>query len=152
MLRTLGFALALVFSFLAGTLVPTASTQSGEAPKRYLQAQFMKVNPGMGAEYLALERDLWKPVHQERVNRGLIRSWALYGVHLPGGAVDHNFVVLTELPDFASLENARFPELFSEVQGMDDYEDILQKTYAARTRVRQDIWVLVESTVSNAQQ
>ena len=98
MLRTLGFALALVFSFLAGTLVPTASTQSGDAPKRYLQATFMKVNPGMGAAYRALERDLWKPVHQERVNRGLIRSWAVYGVHLPGGTVDYDFVVLTELP------------------------------------------------------
>ena len=146
MLKTFGFTLALVFSFLAGTLVPTASTQSGEAPKRYLQAQFMKVNPGMGAEFRALQRDLWKPVHQERVNRGLILSWGLYGVHLPGARVDHDFVVLTELPDFVSLENSRFPELFSEVQGMDDYDEVLRKTDAARTRVRQDIWVLVENT------
>ncbi len=146
MLRSLGFAIALVFSFLAGTLVPTASTQSSAAAKQYVQAQYMKVSSGMGVEYRALERDLWKPVHQERVNRGLIRSWGLYGVHLPGGTVNYDFVILTEYPDFASLENSRFPELFGEVQGMDDYEAVLQKTNAARTRVRQDVWVLVEST------
>ena len=152
MLRTSGFMLALVLSFLAGTLVPTASTQSAENPKRYLQVQFMKVKPGMGAAFRALERDLWKPVHQERVNRGLILSWGLYGVHLPGATVNHDFVVLTELPDFASLENSRFPEIFAEVQGMDDYEDILQKTDATRTRVRQDIWVLAEHTTGGARQ
>lgn len=146
MLRSLGFAIALVFAFLAGTLIPTASTQSTSAPKQYLQVQYMKVNPGMATEYRSLERDLWKPVHQERVNRGLIRSWGVYGVHLPGGAVDYDFVVLTEFPDFASLENSRFPELFSEVQGMDDYEAVLKKTNDARTRVRNDVWVLVENT------
>ena len=63
-----------------------------------------------------------------------------------GGAVDYDFVVLTEFPDFASLENSRFPELFSEVQGMDDYEAVLKKTNDARTRVRNDVWVLVENT------
>ena len=146
MLRSLGFAIALVFSFLAGTLVPTASTQSTGGPKQYLQAQYMKVKPGMAVEYRALERDLWKPVHQERVNQGLIHSWGLYGVHLPGGTVDYDFVILTEFPDFASLENSRYPELFAEVQGMDDYEAVLQKTYATRTRVRHDVWVLVEKT------
>ncbi len=146
MLRSLAFAIAIVFSFLAGTLVPTALTQSSAPPKQYLQAQYMKVKPGMGVDYRALERDMWKPVHQERVNRGLIRSWGLYGVHLPGGEVDYDFVVLTEFPDFASLENSRFPELFGEVQGMDDYDAVLQKTNAARTRVRQDVWVLVENT------
>ena len=146
MLKNLGFVIALVFSFLAGTLIPTALTQSSTAPKRYIQAQYMKVNPGMGVEYRALERELWKPVHQERVNRGLIRSWGVYGVHLPGGAVDYDFVILTEFPDFSSLENSQYPELFEEVQGMDDYEAVLQKTNAARTRVRQDVWVLVEKT------
>ncbi len=100
----------------------------------------------MAVEYRALERDVWKPVHQERVNRGLIHSWGLYGVHLPGGTVDYDFVILTEFPDFASLENSRYPELFAEVQGMDDYEAVLQKTYATRTRVRHDVWVLVEKT------
>ena len=146
MLRSLGFAIALVFAFLAGTLIPTASTQSTSAPKQYLQVQYMKVNPGMASEYRSLERDLWKPVHQERVNRGLIRSWGVYGVHLPGGAVDYDFVVLTEFPDFASLESSRYPELFSEVQGMEDYEAVLKKTNDARTRVRHDVWVLVEKT------
>lgn len=162
--RSFGFALALGLAFLAGTLVPTASTQSNEtqpattkrynppsttqspSPRRYLQVQYMKVHPGKGVAYRRLERELWKPVHQERVNRGLIISWGLYGVHLPGGSVDYDYAVLTEFPSFAALENSQYPELFAEVQGMDDYEAVLRQTNEARERIRQDIWVMVEHT------
>ncbi len=143
-LRNFGFAFALLGAFVAGTLVPTASTQTGTPPKRFVQLQYMKVTPGQGAAYRRIERDLWRPVHQERVERGLINSWAVYGVHLPGATVDYDFVVLTEWPTFAGLENSRYAELFSEVQEMDDYEEVLQRTRATRTQVKQDIWVLVD--------
>ncbi len=143
-LRSFGFAFALLGAFVAGTLVPTASVQSAAAPKRFIQLQYMKVKPGQGAAYRQIERDLWRPVHQERVKRGLINSWAMYGVHLPGAAADYDFVVLTEWPSFAGLENSQYAELFSEVQEMDDYEGVLQRTRSTRTLVKQDIWVLVD--------
>ncbi len=143
-LRSFGFAFALLGAFVGGTLVPTASTQTGASPKRFVQLQYMKVNPGQGAAYRRIERDLWRPVHQERVKRGLINSWAVYGVHLPGAAVDYDFVVLTEWPTFAGLENSQYAELFSEVQEMDNYEEVLQQTNVTRAQVKQDIWVLVD--------
>ena len=145
-LRNFGFAFALVGSFLLGTLVPTATTQTSSQPRRYLQVQYMKVNPDKGVAYRSLEAELWKPVHQERVRRGQINSWAVYGVHLPGGEVDYDNVVLTEYPRFADLEDSKYPELFEEVQGMKDYDQILVRTNEARRRVRQDIWVLLEHT------
>lgn len=150
MSRKLGYAASLIAAYFIGTLTPNASTQITPRPpaavKRYMQVQYMKVNPGKAGQYRELERDLWKPIHQERVERGLIRSWGLYGVHLPGQAVDYEYVILTEFPNFAALEDAQYPELFSEVQGMTDYEEILRQTNETRTRVRQDVLVLVEHT------
>ena len=150
MLRTITYAASLVAAYLLGTLTPIASSQTTPRPpaaiKRYMQVQYMKVRPGQTRTYRSVERDLWKPVHQERVNRGLINSWALYGVHLPGQEVDYEYVIFTEFPSFSALEDAQYPELFEEVQGMSDYEDVLRQTNAARDRVRQDILVLVEHT------
>ena len=150
MAKKAGYIVSLFVAYLIGTLTPIASTQTTPRPpaevKRYLQVQYMKPNPGKGLAYRRLERELWKPVHEERVKRGLIRSWGLYGVHLPGQTVDYQYVILTEFPNFSSLEDAQYPEIFAEVQGMTDYEDILRQTNETRTRIRQDIWVLVEHT------
>ena len=150
MFKKLGYAASLIAAYLIGTLTPIASTQTTPRPpadvKRYMQVQYMKVKPAQGRTYRSLERDLWKPVHQERVNRGLIRSWSLYGVHLPGQSVDYEYVIFTEFPNFSALEDAQYPELFAEVTGMTDYDEILRQTNAARERVRQDVLVLVEHT------
>ena len=150
MLKTVLYSALLLGAYLLGTLTPMASTQTTPRPpaevKRYMQVQYMKVNPGQTRTYRSLERDLWKPIHQARVDRGLIRSWALYGVHLPGGEVDYEYVILTEFPSFSALEDAQYPELFAEVKGLTDYDEVLRQTNEARTRVKQDILVLVEHT------
>ena len=48
-----------VVSFLAGTLVPVARTDT-PSPK-YFMVSYMKVNPGKDADYLKLEQETWKP-------------------------------------------------------------------------------------------
>jgi hypothetical protein len=46
----------------------------------------MKVDPVKNDEYLKLEHDIWKPMHQERIRQGHMRSWTLYEVHFPVGS------------------------------------------------------------------
>lgn len=149
-IRKVAYAASLLAAYTIGTLTPLAITQTtprqGTSVKRYMQVQYMKVKPGQTRSYQAVERDLWKPIHQERVNRGLINSWALYGVHLPGQQVDYQYVILTEFPSFSALEDAKYPELFEEVQGRSDYEEVLRETEASRDRIGQDILVLVDHT------
>ena len=61
-------------------------------------------------------------------------------------SVDYEYVICAESPNFSSLEGSKYPELFEEVKGMSDDDEILRQTDAARERVRQDILVLVEHT------
>jgi len=143
-LRILATAAALVAAFLAGTLVPSGSTAPRQG--KYLKVEFMQVKPGRGPEYRRLERNLWQPIHQARVDKGYILSWAVYGHHFPGASQEYQYAVVTEYPSFEQLEDSKYPELFAEVEGREDYEEILQQTNEVRTLVRQDLWVLLEHT------
>jgi len=76
--------MVIVLSFLAGTLIPTARTQSGPT-SQYVMVNYMKVDPGREDAYVRIEREIWKPFHQQRVKDGKMRSWSLYEVRFPGG-------------------------------------------------------------------
>lgn len=148
-LRLSGFGLCLLLAFLAGTLVPTASTQTSTqiSRPRYVRVDYMKIPVGRSAEYRSLEIDLWKPVHQLRLKEGLISSWALYGHHFPGGALDYQYVTVTEFPTLRSMDADRldYPRLFGDVYPSKSYQDIQKQTEDSRILVQTDIWALLES-------
>ena len=149
LLRRFGFALCLMLAFLAGTLVPTASMQSGSAGRaRYIRVDYMKIPPGQSTVYRSLESDLWKKVHEMRVDRGLIESWALYGHHFPGGGMDYQYVTVTEFPTLESMnaDQLDYPKLFGEAYPDRSYDDILKQTEESRTLFQTDIWALLDST------
>lgn len=142
MIRAFGFSLALALAFLAGTLVPSGSTQTGK--NHYLRIDFMKIPPGQALKYRDLESKLWKPVHQLRVDRGHISSWKLYGHHFPSGPSDYQYVTVTQFPTFQAMEESHYPELFKEVHGAEYDTEVSIQTNAARTLTHTDIWALID--------
>ncbi len=142
MMRAFGFSLALALAFLAGTFVPTASTHT--IKNHYLQIDYMQIPPGQALKYRDLEQ-LWKPVHQLRVDKGYIASWRLYGHHFPGGGeAAYQYVTVTQFPTFQAMEEQHYPELFKEVHGADYDTEISKQTNEARTLTHTDIWALLD--------
>ena len=141
-LRALALSLALCAAFLAGTMVPTAETQSS---RHFLRIDYMKIPDGQALRYRNLETELWKPVHQLRVDKGYITSWRLYGHHFPGGESDYQYVTVTEFPSLQAMDELHYPELFQEVHGQDYDTEISQKTVASRTLTHTDLWALIDS-------
>ena len=108
-IRSLTLAVVAVVSFLAGTLVPVAWTQSETTP-RYMLVADMKVRPGDGQAYVAMERDVWKPMHKKIIESGKTRSWSLYGVMFSGTEDPYNYVTVQtfdSLDDFYSVDFAK---------------------------------------------
>jgi hypothetical protein len=67
-------------------IVLTDSTQLNPQPlPPYAQISFFKPELGKSAEAVELVRKYYKPVHQERVNRGVVKSWMYFNVRYPGG-------------------------------------------------------------------
>ena len=148
-IRAFGFSLALAVAFLAGTLLPSAESQSGR--RHFLRIDYMRIPPGQSLRYRNLEVELWKPVHQARVDKGYISSWRLYGHHFPGGSGDdYQYVTVTEFPSLQSMDELHYQELFQEVHGKDYTTDITQETSESRTLTHTDIWALIDSVTAKS--
>ena len=142
-IRAFGFAVALVAAFLAGTFVPSGEAQSGK--RHFLRIDYMKIPPGQALRYRSLETDLWKPVHQARVDKGYITSWKLYGHHFPGGSGNYQYVTVTEFASLQAMDELHYPELFQEVHSADYDTSITAETAESRTLTHTDIWALIDS-------
>lgn len=147
-IRAFGFSLALAAAFLAGTLVPAAESQSGK--RHFLRIDYMSIPPGQSLRYRSLETELWKPVHQARVDNGYITSWRLYGHHFPGGGQDYQYVTVTEFPSLQAMDELHYPELFQEVHGQDYDTSITKETMESRTLTHTDIWALIDSVAAKS--
>lgn len=99
----LGVLLAACATFGPGQ-APSASAQAPPEAK-FIQVQFMKVVEGKGEEYSKLEQ-MWKPLHQDRVDKGQIESWSLYFVSMPPGSTtrEYDAATVTVFGPFAKME------------------------------------------------
>ncbi len=132
----------------AGFVFEAKSQDSGADRKySYVMLEYIKATPGKTPDYVRLELDVWKLVHQDRVKNGKIASWKLYGVRYPNGdGREYDFVAVTEFPDFAAMENPYGGTDRKKVLGDQKYAQLMGMTGPARKIVREDLLRLAEST------
>lgn len=138
--KHLGLVVVILTAFLAGTLVPTAFSQSEET-NYVVQVDYMKVAPGKLDEYLEVETEMWKPVHQERVKNGELVSWSLYGRQFPYGTnTEYDYVTVNVFssPE-AFIKGTDFNALFSKVYPGKDVSQMFEQTNDSRQLVRGDV-------------
>jgi hypothetical protein len=133
-----------VASLLVGAAAPIAYTQSQpQTPTVYVVA-FMKVDAAKIPEYLRLERELWKPVHQERIRAGRLKSWSLYRVRYPyGAATDYNFVTVNGYASLAD-EDRPIDDIFAKVHPAMTAEQIRKRTFDTRSLENGQAWDRLE--------
>ena len=127
--------------FVAGLMTPyTASCQNDD--RIYIQAGFMKVKPGMYDEYVKLEREIWKPIHQERVKQGKIITWQLCEVMYPAGTDrEYDFVVVNLVRGWKNIETMwDGTDAIAKKVLTKEQLALMEKTDQARDIVRAEIW------------
>jgi hypothetical protein len=104
--RYLWLPVVIVSSFLAGTLVSTGRAQtSPRKPPKYIQVDYMKVQPGNEGDYMKVEQEGWKPIHQERIKQGKLHSWYFFGVDFPSGTeTKYNYVTVNTFDQWGQVE------------------------------------------------
>jgi len=149
------WAITTVSAFVLGTLVGTggaqraAAMQAAAQPKspKYMQIDYMKVEPGKNNDYVHMEQDLWKPLHQQRVKNGQVRSWALYGLRFPYGTDEkYDYVTVETYDRFAQLEDpyADVGQILTKLRPNTKVEDFARQTQTNRKLVRSEVWELVD--------
>ena len=128
-------------SFVAGGAVYGTLA---EQPRLIYVIDYMKVEPGTEQDYIEAETELWKPVHAERIRRGLMHAWSLYKVRYPDGTQrDYDYVTVNVFDSFEDSERNPYA-LFPVVHPRIDIKAVERRTLAARSLVRGELWYLVD--------
>lgn len=144
-IRRLVVAALIPTAFLLGAFVNTGFTQQAATPP-IVEVACMKVDPVKNAEYLALEHDIWKPMHQERIRQGRMRSWTVYAVRYPVGTQrECDYRVVNTYNSLADIDRP-IAEIVAKVHPNTPFAELARRTYAARELVRGELWYQVDQT------
>src|SRR5881397_307815 len=93
-MKRLGLIAACALCFALGTIVPLKRThaQNSSSNQTYYVIDYMKSR--LGQDPYKMERDLWKPVQQERLKTGSITSWSVMSPVL-AGPHDYDYITVT---------------------------------------------------------
>lgn len=111
----------------------------------YVVVEYIKVKPEDHLKYLEVEQKIWKPMHQERINQGIIASWTLYAVEFTGSTDNYNYVAITTYNDAKNLEHPWNAEIPAKVHGNMSLGEMMDRTNKAREIVRSELYNSVAS-------
>ncbi len=145
-MKRFAILVACTLCFVLGTLVSLPRTHAQEAaPNRtYYVIDYMKSRTGQ--DPLKMERDLWKPLHQERLKNGEITSWAIMAPVLAG---PHNYDYIT-VTGYRSMEAYAKTEMqmrsaAEKIWGKDKLESSMTQTEQARDMLGSEMYTVVDS-------
>jgi hypothetical protein len=141
-IRHLAMPALIPTAFLLGTFVNTGFTQQQPA-NPVVEVACMKVDPLKEEEYLRLERETWKPMHQERIRRGQMRSWTLYEVRYPAGSQrECDYRTVNVYNSFSDTERP-LADIVTKVHPNIPIAELARRTIASRDLARGELWYQV---------
>lgn len=142
------FLLLIVFVVTSGMVMHREDeSESAADDSLFYAVQYLKAHPTSENDYVKLEIDVWKKLHQARKDAGLLDGWFLYRVVAPRGTdAAYNYVTVNV---YSSKE-----KLAGHFEGYGvDYSKILTaeeiavalKTDGMRDMVNEEVWQLQDN-------
>lgn len=127
------------FALLLLCNIQTAISQQN-SQSLYLKIDYFKAASANIGEYLHVEQEIWKPIHQERLDRGIILGWSFYAVFTGEPDVPYNYIAVNVFDDFEKIDYYGLNEIVETVYPEKDLSHFYQRTRTAREVVRTEIW------------
>jgi hypothetical protein len=120
----------------------------------FIVVDYMQPAAGSEAEYYTLETEVWKKFHEARIKEGLMNAWLFSGRMFPGGS-ETPYAAMT-INVYASREAAADPAagqvLGAVFEGMNAQQrDLVNRTDALRTIVKEDVWKRIDQVAPKPQ-
>jgi hypothetical protein len=145
-------------SFCVGAFIAPVGTQGGsqQSPASttvkqptFMEVEFMKVAEGKEEDWLKLERETWKPMHNLRVKDGTILSWSAVAQAIPADESSGPiYATVTTFRGWPDPTKTNYGDLFKKAHPQGDANAVAQQTEAARKIVRTEIWQVLDQTDS----
>lgn len=143
-LRRLAVPALVPTAFLLGTFVNTGITQQAAPDPLVVSVAFMKVDPAKDEEYRRLEREIWRPMHQERIRQGLMRSWTVYAVRFPSGTKrEYDYALVNTYKSVADMERS-IVDVIPKIHPNIPVAELSRRTFDARELVRGEMWYQID--------
>lgn len=127
-------------------LITKNTANANAAPPKFWFVNFMDVPAGKWDDYVKMEKEIAKPVHQEQITNGHRAGWGLYSVEFPYGAKrEYDAVAVDYFNKWSDVVADDFAAIFKKVHPTKKIEDVNKTIEAARTMVRNEVWVLLDS-------
>lgn len=106
---------------------------------------YMQVAPGKEAEYLTLENDMARPLHEERINNDEMHSWRAFSLMQPGGLnYGYNFATADYFENLSDVEYGFTNELIKSVMPGTNINEMFDAIYSTRDIAKYELWLLVD--------
>jgi hypothetical protein len=109
---------------------------------KFADVRFNKAMPGRGQDYVRAARELWMPLNQDMVKKGVRQGWLWFSVMFPGGSNrPYDWVTFDSLERFSDIAGNTFA-------GADENRLNLAGRISAEARdtVVREYWRLVDRT------
>ncbi len=143
-MKQFSFTAACALCFALGTIVPVVIThaQSNAPARTFYQISFMKTRPGQDA--FKMERELWKPIHVDRVNTGQINSWTVMQP-IYSGPHPYDYITVETANTMNAFTGTDYEQVMTRAWGKERLESGMAKTEAARDMIGNEVWVAVDN-------
>jgi len=129
-----------IFIWVILPMISVALVNGQESASLYVVVDFMKVQSHNHSGYLEVEQEIWKPMHQERVNQGIIAGWFLYAVEFSGSSDEYNYVAITLYDNAEKLENPWMAGIPEKVHPGRKINEIMERTYESRDHIKSELF------------
>lgn len=120
--------------------ITTVSFSQSDQQTLYLKVDYFFSSSEMIGEYLSVEQELWKPVHEERVRRGIILGWGFYSLFVGEPNAPYNYIAVNVFDDFDKIDYFGLGDIVSDIYPDKDLTLFYQQTRETREVVRTEIW------------
>lgn len=118
--------------------------QSEYEQSKFMVINYMRVEPGKEPEYLALENDIARPLHEERLKQGMMHSWRTFSIMKPSGLhYEYNFATSDYYDKLNNIEHVFTNSIVKSVMPGANFTETLNAMYKTRTIVKSELWKLV---------
>ncbi len=88
---------------------------------------------------------LWKKIHQVRINEETLANWGVYDLVFPGGSAnEYNFGTVNGYSEYGHLNDFNFAHYVMKANLGMSVNEVSMKTQAARDLVRTELWRLID--------
>lgn len=124
------------------------SADDTNTPSKYMIMDYMKVTPGKNPDYLMLEEEVAKPIHEGRISKDKMNSWEVYSLLTPGGTeYGYNFGTANYYDKLEDLEYGFNEEIINQSMGTNvNIPELFDTIYSTREHVKSELWRLVSHT------